>query len=165
MLHLIQTHFVGLKTFHVLAIISWMAGIFYLPRLFVYHATPHYAYAHDVFIVMERKLYKMIMIPAMLASWITGILIAWHHFIILSYNIQLASANHTSIFSEVKEWWFIIKLVAVVLLTIYDQYLNYLRLKFRERKNIHSHVYYRYLNEVPTLLMIVIVIMVMMRPF
>jgi len=136
-----------LKVLHVISIIAWMAGLLYLPRLYVYHcnATPGSELA-DTLKIMERRLLKAIMTPAMIASWIFGLWLA----VRLGY------------FSE---GWFHVKLLFVVTLTIFHMMLAKWRKDFESDKNERSQRFYRFANEVPTILMIGIVILVIVQPF
>lgn len=136
-----------IKILHVLAVISWMAGMLYLPRLFVYHAgvRPD-SDTSDLFKIMERRLNKAIMTPAAIVAWLTGFYMAW-----------------TSGF--LKDGWFHGKLLLVVGMTI-AHFLLFLRLKeFAADRNDKSVTYFRVFNEIPTLLMIGIVILVILKPF
>ena len=133
---------------HVVAVIAWMAGLFYLPRLYVYHAQePPGSPTSATFKVMERKLLRVIMNPAMIASWVFGLLlvaaqITWFQF-----------------------GWFHVKLTAVVVLTAMHMIYARWRRDFETDRNTRSHRFYRWANEVPTVLMIAIVIMVVVKPF
>jgi protoporphyrinogen IX oxidase len=135
-----------IKAFHVIAVIAWMAGLFYLPRLFVYHATAEPGSAKsETFKIMERRLIKAIMTPAMIASWVLGLALI-------------------HILGNVPDW-LAVKLAAAVLLTAFHLLLaHYVRL-FAEDRRPKSERYFRIINEVPTVLMIVIVIMVVVKPF
>jgi putative membrane protein len=136
-----------LKALHVIAVISWMAGLLYLPRLFVYHcAAEKGSKQSETFKVMEHRLLRYIMNPAMIVVWITGLVLAW----------QLGVH---------KEGWFIAKLGLVVLLTIFHHALGYWRKDFAEDRNVQDARFYRIANEVPTVLMIGIVILVVVKPF
>ncbi len=136
-----------LKALHIMAVIAWMAGIFYLPRLFVYHADAEIGSVQsETFKVMERRLLKAIMNPAMIVSWAVGLYVAWD-------------------IAVLTDIWFLIKLALVAALTWYHMALaRWVRL-FAEDRNPHTGRFYRVINEVPTILMIVIVIMVVVRPF
>lgn len=140
------SYYLWIKAFHVIAVIAWMAGLFYLPRLFVYHATAEVGSAKsDTFKVMERRLLKAIMTPAMIASWVLGLTL-----------IHILGSIPA---------WLAVKLAAVVLLTGFHLLLaRYVRL-FAEDQRPKSERYFRIINEVPTLLMIVIVIMAVVKPF
>ncbi|HPF47993.1 MAG: protoporphyrinogen oxidase HemJ [Alphaproteobacteria bacterium] len=137
-----------LLAFHIISVISWMAGMFYLPRLFVYHTRLEVgSSASEMFKEMERKLMRIIINPAMSATWIFGLALSigqdsWH-----------------------AGGWFYIKFAAVVLMSGFHGYLSMWRKAFERDENIHSEKYFRMMNEVPTLLMIVIVFMVFIRPF
>lgn len=136
-----------LKALHVLAIISWMAGLLYLPRLFVYHAgTAAGSDQSETFKIMERRLLKAIMTPAMVVSWATGLYLAW--------SAGFFAAG-----------WFHGKLLAVVAMSaVHGMLARHVRL-FASDANVRSHRYFRVLNEVPTLLMAGIVILVIVKPF
>ena len=136
------------KSLHLIAVISWMAGLLYLPRIFVYHSeNTNKEEICTVFKIMERKLYNYIMMPAMILSWLFGL-------ILISYiGIETLSAK-----------WLQIKLILVTLLSIYHFYLGSLLLKFNENNNSKSSKFYRWLNELPTLLLIIIVFIVIFKP-
>ena len=135
------------KSLHLVAVISWMAGLLYLPRIFVYHSEATHDSQKDIFKIMERKLYNYIMMPAMLLSWLFGIL--------LIHNIGF------DVFSEL---WMQIKTISVVILTYYHFLLNkYLR-EFAEGGNTKSSKFFRIINEIPTILLIVVVFVVVFKP-
>ena len=134
---------------HIVSVTSWMAGMFYLPRIFVYHAerAKPGSELDQVFQVMERKLLRLIMTPAMIASWAFGlVLIAMGVF-------------------DWSQGWSWIKLAAVLLMTGMHGWLSVRCREFAEGRNVRSGRAYRLANEVPTILMLVIVIMVIVRPF
>ena len=138
-----------IKAFHVIAIIAWMAGLLYLPRLLVYHAASRIGCEQsETFKVMERRLLRFITTPAMLASWVVGLMLA---------------------FSGVIDWsrdeWFHAKLALVLALSAYHGLLAMWTRDFALDRNTRSARFYRIANEVPTLLMIGIVILVVVRPF
>jgi len=140
------------KSVHVLAIIAWMAGLLYLPRLFVYHAgldlsTEGGRATAETFKVMERRLLRAIMNPAMITAWIFGL---WMLFLIPGW------------FSE---GWLHAKLLLVVLMTGMHMAMAKWRRDFEADRNARSHVYYRVANEIPTLLLIAIVFLVILKPF
>jgi len=137
------------KALHVISVIAWMAGMLYLPRLFVYHcdAAPGSAQS-ETFKVMERRLYRAITTPAMMASWIFGVLM-----------LAAPGSVHRD------EYWMWAKLGLLVMLQIDYFLLGTWQRRFAEDKNIYSAKFYRMVNEVPTLLMIGIVIMVIIKPF
>jgi putative membrane protein len=140
--------YLWIKALHILAIISWMAGLLYLPRLYVYHAMVETGSARDMtFQLMERRLLKAIMNPAMIASFLFG-------FWMVLLNPDLLSQG-----------WFHIKLASVLLLAGVHGKFAVMRRAFAEGRANRSDRYYRVWNEVPTVLMIIIVIMVVIQPF
>ena len=135
------------KSLHIIAVISWMAGLLYLPRIFVYHAESQHDSQREIFKVMERKLYNFIMMPAMSLSWLFGFLLI-----------------HSLGFTVFQELWMQIKTVAILLLTHYHFYLGkHLRL-FSSGENSKSSRFFRIINEIPTILLIVIVFVVVFKP-
>ena len=145
MIEALAGYYSWIKAFHVMAIIAWMAGLFYLPRLFVYHADADSEELKETFRVMERRLYRAIMTPAMLAAWAAGLTL-----------VALIGLGHA---------WLHVKLLMVALLTAYHFLLNHHRLRFANDSETRPARYFRIINEIPTLLMIVIVIMVVVQPF
>lgn len=142
--------FVWLKAFHVIAVIAWMAGLFYLPRLFVYHAQSGITEeTSETFKIMERRLLKVIMNPAMIFTWLSGLLLA-----------QMLGQLSSEI-----ELWFVVKFVLVVALTGFHMHLAKCLKAFASDSNEKSQKYFRILNEVPTVLLIGIVILVIVQPF
>ena len=135
------------KRLHLIALISWMAGLLYLPRIFVYHSENDNKIVTTVFKTMEKKLFYYIMTPSMLLSWLFGLLLVS----IIGFN-QFASL------------WLQCKLILVCLLTIYHFYLGYLLNRFKFNQNTKSSKFYRYINEIPTLLLILIVFIVIFKP-
>ena len=136
------------KSLHLIAVISWMAGLLYLPRIFVYHAeNMNKEEICTVFKTMERKLYNYIMMPAMLLSWLFGLILISH------VGFEALSTK-----------WLQIKLVLVILLSIYHFYLGSLLFSFNENNNTKSSKFFRWLNEFPTLLLIIIVFIVIFKP-
>jgi putative membrane protein len=141
--------YLWLKALHVISQIAWLAGMLYLPRLFVYHCTVMPGSAEsERFKVMERRLLKQIINPAMMATWSFGILL------VLTPGVIDWHAG----------WWQV-KLACVILLSAFHGELSKWRRDFLEDRNTRPQRFYRIANEVPTLLMIVIVIMVIVRPF
>jgi putative membrane protein len=135
-----------LKALHIVAVIAWMAGLLYLPRLFVYHAAaPAGSPETRTFAVMERRLLHAIMNPAMLAVWITGPLLAWQT-------------------GALREGWLMAKFALVVALTVYHHLLARWRKEFAADTNKRTPRFYRIANEVPTLLMVGIVVLVVVKP-
>ena len=141
--------YLWIKALHIIAVIAWMAGMLYLPRLFVYHceAEPG-SKQSETFKVMERRLLRAIINPAMIATWTFGVLL------VLTPGIIRWTAG----------WWHV-KLAAVLLLSGFHGALSRWRRDFLEDRNTRPQRFYRAVNEVPTVLMIVIVIMVVVRPF
>ncbi len=135
------------KSLHLIAVISWMAGLLYLPRIFVYHSEAEHDSQKKIFQTMERKLYNYIMMPAMLLSWIFGILLI-----------------HSIGFSTFSELWMQVKIIAVILLTYYHftlgKYLN----DFAINDNKKSSRFFRIYNEIPTIILIVVIFVVIFKP-
>ena len=135
------------KSLHLISVISWMAGLLYLPRIFVYHSEANHESQKNVFKVMERKLYNYIMMPAMILSWIFGILLT--HILGLSVLFEL---------------WMQIKTLAVVILTYFHFTLgNYLN-DFATDNNKKSSKFFRIYNEIPTIILIVVIFVVVFKP-
>jgi len=135
------------KAFHVIAIVCWFAGLFYLPRLYVYHALSHEKLVREQLKIMEYKLYYYIMTPSALATVILGLSL-W-----LPHYSQYAH-----------DWWLHIKLVLVGLLIIYHIYCGILLERFKVDDNRYRHVFYRYFNEIPTVVLIAVVILSVVKP-
>jgi len=137
-----------LKAFHIIAVIAWMAGLLYLPRLFVYHAeSAKGSPQSETFKIMEGRLLKYITTPAMVVSWVLGLYLAF------------------SVVNWSADGWFHLKLVLVLLLSAYHGALAKWTKQFAREQNTHSPRFYRVANEIPTLLMIGIVILAVVRPF
>ena len=136
------------KSLHLISVISWMAGLLYLPRIFVYHAeNSSEIKTSQIFKIMEKKLFFYIMTPAMILSWVFGLLLI-----------------HSIGFHQLGQTWMLLKIVFVVILTIYHFYLGSLLNQFKLDLNKHSHKFYRYINEIPTILLILIVFVVIFKP-
>ena len=136
------------KSLHLIAVISWMAGLLYLPRIFVYHGENiNDQNSTNIFKTMEKKLYFYIMMPAMILSWIFGLL--------LIYNLG---------FSVFNELWMQIKIILVIFLTSYHFYLGRCLIGFKNEQNTKTSKFYRSINEVPTILRILIVFIVVFKP-
>ena len=137
-----------LKSIHLIAIISWMAGLLYLPRIFVYHVENKNDHnTSNTFKIMEKKLYYYIMVPAMVLSWLFGLL--------LIFNIGL---------DHLTSKWLQIKLILVIILTFYHFFLGLCLKRFNLDTNTYSSKFYRIFNEVPTILLILIVFIVVFKP-
>ena len=140
--------YLTLKALHLIAVISWMAGLLYLPRIFVYHEENKGSLETcEIFKVMERKLYNYIMMPAMILSWIFGLLL-------------IGSIG----FDQIANKWLQIKLFLVIVLTAYHFFLGVCLKKFSLDLNTYSSRFYRIFNEVPTILLILIVFIVVFKP-
>ena len=136
------------KALHLIAVISWMAGLLYLPRIFVYHAEKSSEInVSEVFKTMEFKLYNYIMMPAMVLSWIFGLLL-------------ISSIG----FDQLSNYWLILKVIFVVILTAYHFFLGTCLNKFRRNENKFSSRFFRVFNEIPTLLLILIIFLVVFKP-
>jgi len=136
------------KSLHLVAVISWMAGLLYLPRIFVYHAENNLEIkTSEIFKVMEKKLFYYIMTPAMILSWLFGLLLI-----------------HEIGFQNLGQIWMKLKLIFVIVLTIYHFYLGRILNQFKLDLNKHSHKFYRLINEIPTILLILIVFVVIFKP-
>ena len=132
-----------IKVIHILSVISWMAGLLYLPRIFVYHANPKINDETSItFKTMERRLYRYICTPAAYVSWITGLL--------LTYYLGL-------------EMWVLLKIFFVLALTIYHFFCGRWLAIFADNNNLHSEKFYRFVNEAPTALLIFIIVLVVFK--
>ena len=136
------------KAFHIIAVVCWFAALFYLPRLFVYHSQTKDQSGIERFKIMERKLYRGIATPAMIATLALGV---W----LLSYNLQ----------GYMQGGWFHAKLALVVGVIAYHMYCGKLLKAFARDQNQKGHVFYRWFNEFPVLLLIGIVVLVVVKPF
>lgn len=140
-------YYFWIKAFHVIAVISWMAGMLYLPRLFVYHSeTPKGSIQSETFKIMERRLLKAIINPAMIATWIFGLILVWQ------------GGWYTA-------GWFHAKFLLVLVLSGVHGFLSKTVKVFAADKNVRPARFYRMINEVPTVLMVAIVILVIVKPF
>ena len=139
------------KSIHLIAVISWMAGLLYLPRIFVYHSEAVAKNKSEdlmsTFKVMEKRLFIYIMNPAMIASWIFGGLLI-----------------HTISIDNLSFLWLQLKLLFVVILTIYHFFLFNCLKKFAENNNVYSTKFYRIINEIPTVLLILIIFVIVYKP-
>ena len=143
-----MNYYLLFKSLHLISVISWMAGLLYLPRIFVYHAeNSDDRKISDVFKIMEKKLYFYIMTPAMVLSWIFGLLLI-----------------HSIGFEQLGQTWMVSKIIFVILLTLYHFYLGKNLNQFKFDQNTNSHKFYRLINEIPTILLILIVFVVIFKP-
>jgi putative membrane protein len=136
------------KAFHLIFMVTWFSGLFYLPRLYVYHAMAQDTISIERFKTMERKLYFGIATPGALFTIIFG---AW----LVSFDIH----------GYMQNIWLHIKLTLIALLLVYHIYLGKLWVDFKHDRNKHSHVFYRILNEVPVIFLVAIIILAVVRPF
>lgn len=140
--------YLWLKAFHIIAVTAWMAGLFYLPRLMVYHRrTAIGGESSEIFKVMERRLFKAIMVPAMVLSWALGLALIW----------VTDAWNNPGL-------WLIVKLTAVVAMTAFHFWLAGFVRAFSEDERPKDERFFRIINEIPTVLLIVIVIMAVVKP-
>ena len=136
------------KSLHLIAVVSWMAGLLYLPRIFVYHVeNKDKKEATDIFEVMEKRLFLYIMRPAMILTWIFGLILIY--------------LNGIEIFSQL---WMQLKIVLVILLSVYNDYLGKCLLSLKNNTNIKSAKFFRIINEIPTVMLIFIVFLVIFKP-
>jgi protoporphyrinogen IX oxidase len=146
------TMYEWIKAFHIIAVIAWMAGMLYLPRLFVYHcAAETGSVQSETFKVMERRLLRAIINPAMVATWVFGLWLAW--------------LGPDSRYGWFASGWLWAKIVLVLGLSAVHGLLARWRKDFAQDRNQHSQKFYRIINEVPTVLMILIVLVVVLKPF
>ena len=140
--------YLTLKALHLIAIISWMAGLLYLPRIFVYHSeNSGEKKITEIFKTMEFKLYNYIMMPAMVLSWIFGLLL-------------ISSIG----FDQFSNKWLILKIVFVIILTFYHFFLGICLNNFKKDENKYSSKFFRVFNEIPTILLILIIFIVVFKP-
>ena len=140
-------HYDIIKSFHLVAVISWMVGLLYLPRLFVYHNDTKYNTDLDkIFLLMENRLLKIIMMPAIILTYVLG-------FTLVYYNNYL-----------ITEYYFILKIFFVLFLTIFHIYLSRLYKFFKKGYRIKRNIFYKKINEIPTILMIIIILLVIVKP-
>ena len=139
--------YLWVKALHIIAMVCWFAGLFYLPRLFVYHTSADDAPSQERFCVMERKLYRGIMNPSMIATLLLG-----------GWLLYLSPA-------WLQQGWLHAKLLLVVLLIAYHHVCGAQLKRFARGENVRGHVFYRWFNEVPVLFLLAIVILVVVKPF
>ena len=138
-----------LKAFHLIFMVTWFAGLFYLPRLFVYHTMTSDAVSIERFKIMERKLYFGIMMPGMVLTLVFGI---W---MLVDYAWDLYRTSH----------WLHLKLTLLVLLLAYHFWCGKWLLDFKHDRNIHSHIFYRWINEIPVIFLFAMVLLAVIKPF
>ena len=137
-----------IKAAHVISMVTWFSAIFYLPRLFVYHAMSDDTVSQDRFVIMERKLYRGIMVPSMIATWALGLWMVY-----LGWEVYKTQG------------WLHLKIVLVILLSAYNGACGFYRKKLIDSPQYKSHVFWRWFNEVPVFALIFIVILVIVKPF
>ena len=136
------------KSLHLIAVVSWMAGLLYLPRIFVYHVeNKEKKETTDIFILMERRLYNYIMRPAMILTWVFGL--------VLIYLIG---------FDVLSNLWMQIKIVLIVFLSIYHEYLGKCLFALKDGTNVKSSKFFRIINEIPTVILIIVVFLAIFKP-
>lgn len=140
--------FLYIKALHIIAMVCWFAGIFYLPRLFVYHAMSDDVMSQERFAIMERKLYRGIMTPAMIATWILGL-----SMVVMNWQIYKTQG------------WLHAKITLVVLLTVYHWLCGYFRQKLIANPRYKTHTYWRWFNEIPVFILMAVVILAVVKPF
>ena len=136
------------KSLHLIAVVSWMAGLLYLPRIFVYHVeSKDKKVVTDVFEVMERRLFFYIMLPAMIFTWIFGLILVY--------------LNGVEIFFKL---WMQIKIILVILLSVYNDYLGRCFVALKNSTNTRSAKFFRIINEIPTVILIIVVFLAIFKP-
>lgn len=140
--------FLYIKAFHIIAMVCWFAGIFYLPRLFVYHAMSDDAVSQQRFIIMERRLYRGIMNPAMITTWTLGLSMA-----IMGWDVYK------------NQGWLHAKIALVILLTLYHLSCGQYRTQLINNPKLKTHIFWRWFNEIPVFILIAVVILVIVKPF
>ncbi len=136
-----------IKSFHLIFLIAWMVSLLYLPRLFVYHSSvSKMSSSYNLFLLMEIRLIKIIALPAMILTFFSGTILIY--------------INHNILYEN----YFIIKFFFVLTLILYQIYLITVYTKFKVRENIRSGKFYKFINEIPTILMIIIILLVVLKP-
>ena len=136
------------KSLHLIAVVSWMAGLLYLPRIFVYHVENNEKNdATDIFEVMEKRLFFYIMRPAMIFTWVFGLVLIY--------------LNGVEIFSQL---WFQIKIILVIFLSVYNYYLGKCLVDLKNSANTRSAKFFRIVNEIPTVILIIVVFLTIFKP-
>jgi len=144
----IMTSYLLLKSLHLIAVISWMAGLLYLPRIFVYHVeNKEKKQVTDIFEVMEKKLFNYIMVPSMMLTWLFGIILIYINGLEILFQL-----------------WIQLKFFLVILLSIFNEYLRRCIYSLKNNTNIKSAKFFRIINEIPTILLILIVFLVIFKP-
>lgn len=145
-----MTFYLYIKAFHIISVISWMAGMLYLPRLFVYHSNKDNSKTMNLtFELMEKRLFKYIMNPAMFATWAFGLILIFSS--ISNYGLDT--------------YWLLIKMILVLIMSALHGYFGFLRKVLIKDNSAHSQKFFKYINEAPTILLILIVILVVVKPY
>ena len=143
-----MTSYLLFKALHLITVVSWMAGLLYLPRIFVYHVeNKEKKQATDIFEVMEKRLFFYIMTPSMILTWLFGVILIY--------------LNGFEILSQL---WIQLKFILVILLSVFHEYLGRCILSLKNNTNVKSAKYFRIINEIPTILLILIVFIVIFKP-
>ena len=143
-----MTSYLLLKSLHLIAVISWMAGLLYLPRIFVYHVeNKEKKQVTDIFEVMEKKLFNYIMVPSMMLTWLFGIILIYINGLEILFQL-----------------WIQLKFFLVILLSIFNEYLRRCIYSLKNNTNIKSAKFFRIINEIPSILLILIVFLVIFKP-
>ncbi|OUR64103.1 TIGR00701 family protein [Methylophaga sp. 42_25_T18] len=137
------------KAFHIIFVVTWFSALFYLPRLFVYHAMCEDEAGNERFKIMERKLYRGIMVPSAIATLMLG---GW---LLSFYSFDVIATMH----------WLHLKLTLVIFLFGYHHYCGRLVRQFKDDANQHSHVFYRWFNELPVVVLVAVIILAVVKPF
>ena len=139
-------YYYWIKFFHIVFMTTWMAGLFYLPRIFVYHSSAKKkSTEYNTFIIMEQKLMKFIMNPSLILTWIFGLLLVIH--------LELYD-----------QFWLNLKFIIVILMSVFHMYCAKIRKNFENNINIKGEKFFRWINEVPTILFLLIVFLVVFQP-
>jgi putative membrane protein len=141
--------YLWLKAFHLIVVVTWFAGLFYLPRLFVYHAMSEDAVSNERFKIMERKLYAGIMTPSLVLVAVLGFALIWQQ------GMPWLAAST----------WLHVKLALVAILVAYHFYLGHVVRQFRVDANRRGHVFYRLINEFPVLILVAVVLLAVLKPW
>ncbi len=139
-------YYYWIKFFHIVFVTTWMAGLFYLPRIFVYHSSAKKkSTEYNTFIIMEQKLMKFIMNPSLILTWIFGLLLVIH--------LELYD-----------QFWLNLKFIIVILMSVFHMYCARIRKQFERGQNKNDDVFFRYINEIPTILFLIIIFLVVFKP-
>ncbi len=140
-------YYLYIKAFHIISIIAWMVSMLYLPRLFVYHSQVFRdTKTYEIFLLMEKRLIYLISLPSLSLSFLFGVILTFENKVLIYEN------------------YFLLKLLCISLLVIFHCFLIFIYHKFRKRENINTPKFYKVLNEIPTLLMIIIILLVVLKP-